>query len=171
MEHGIKLFEKVLKERLRKLIKVDDRQFGFCPGRSTIDAIFIMRQIQEKFTEKKRKLYHVFVDLEKAFDRVPRRAIEWALRRQNVPERLVAAVMSLYAESRSRVKTIVGTSEDFDIRVGVHQGSVLSPLLFITVMEEATKIARGDGPWELLYADDLVLTAESKEEVTDMFNR
>ena len=83
----------------------------------------------------------------------------------------MTAVMSLYAESRSRVKTVAGTSEAFDIRVGVHQGSALSPLLFITVMEEATKLARGDGPWELLYADDLVLTAESKEEVTDMFNR
>ena len=55
--------------------------------------------------------------------------------------------------------------------MGVHQGSALSSLLFITVMEEATKLARGDGLWELLYADDLVLTEESKEEVTDMFNR
>ena len=171
LEHGMKLFEKVLEERLRKLIQVDGRQFGFSPGRSTTDAIFVMRQIQEKFSEKKKKLYHVFVDLEKAFDQVPRRVIEWALRRQEVPERLVAAVMSLYVESRSKVKTVAGTSEAFDIRVGVHQGSALSPLLFITVMEEATKLTRGDGPWELLYADDLVLTAESKEEVTDMFNR
>ena len=130
-----------------------------------------MRQMQEKFSEKKKKLYHVFVDLEKAFDRVPRKAIEWALRKQKVPERLVAAVMSLYAESRSKVKTVVGTSGAFDIRVGVHQGLALSPLLFIMVMEEVTKLARGDGPWELLYADDLVLTAESKEEVTGMFNR
>ena len=63
----MKLFEKVLEERLRKLIKVDCRQFGFNPGRSTTDAIFVMRQLQEKFSEKK-KLYHVFVDLEKAFD-------------------------------------------------------------------------------------------------------
>ncbi len=62
---------------------------------------------------------------------------------------------------------MTGTSDSFDIGVGVHKGS-LSPLLFITVMEEAT---RGDGPWELLYADDLVLTAESEEEVIHMFNR
>ena len=55
--------------------------------------------------------------------------------------------------------------------MGVHQRSTLSPLLFITVMEEATKLARGDGLWELLSADDLVLTAESKEEVTDMEGR
>ena len=63
------------------------------------------------------------------------------------------------------------TSEAFDIKVGVHQGSALSPLLFIIVMEEATKLTRGDSPWELLNADALVLTAESKEEVADMFNR
>ena len=55
-----------------------------------------------------------------AFDRVPRKAFEWALRRQKVPERLMTAVMSLYVESRSRVKTAAGTSEAFDIRVGVH---------------------------------------------------
>ena len=81
--------------------------------------------------------------------------------------RLVDAVMSLYVGSRSGVKTMVGTSHDFDITVGVHQESALSPLLFITVIKEATKMAQGGGPWELLYADDLVLTSESKEEVTD----
>ena len=171
LEHGMKLFERILEMRLRRLIKVDSRQFGFTPGRSTIDALFIVRQVQEKYNEKRKKLYHVFVDLEKAFDRVPRRAIEWALRRQKVPERLVKAVMDLYVDSRSRVKTAAGTSETFHIRVGVHQGSTLSPLLFITVMEEATRLARGDGPWELLYADDLVLTAESKEDAIYMFNR
>ena len=74
-------------------------------------------------------------------------------------------------ESRSRVKTLVGTSEAFDIRMGVHHGSAVSPLLFFIILEEATKLARRDGSWELLYADDLVLTAESKEEVTDIFNR
>ena len=52
MEHGMKLFEKVLEERLRKLIKVSGRKFSFCPGRSTTDAIFIMRQLQKKFSEK-----------------------------------------------------------------------------------------------------------------------
>ena len=109
-------------------------------------------------------LYHIFVDLEKAFDRVPRRVIEWALRRQGVPERLVAAVMSLYLCTTTRVTTSVGVTEEIDIGVGVHQGSALSPLLFITVMEEVTKECRGDGPWELLHADDLVLTATSKQE-------
>ena len=67
------------------------------------------------------------MDLEKAFDGVPiRKATEWALRRQKESERLVTAVMSLYAESRSRVKTIAGISEVFDIIVRVHQDQLLA---------------------------------------------
>ena len=61
------------------------------------------------------------------------------------------AVMSLYKESRPRVKTVAGISEAFDMSGStVHHGSALSPLLLITVMEKATKLARGDGQWELL---------------------
>ena len=169
LEHGMKLWEKILEERLRKIVKIDGCQFGFQKGKSTIDAIFIVRQVQEKYAAKKRKLFHVFVDLEKAFDRVPREIITWALRRQKVPERLIDMVMALYVNSKSRVKTKAGISEAFEIKVGVHQGSALSPLLFVLVMEEAT---RGDrrGLWELLYADDLVITAESMAEASERFN-
>ncbi len=169
LEHGMKVWEKVLNEKLKKIVNIADCQFGFMGGRSTLDAIFITRLLQEKYGEKKKKLYHVFVDLEKAFDKVPRRAISWALRRQRVPERLVNLAMALYEGSKSRVSVVDGTSEEFEIQVGVHQGSALSPLLFIVVMEEATKDCRRGDPWELLYADDLVLTAESKNEVEEMF--
>ena len=169
LEHGMKIWEKILEERLRKLVKIDESQFGFQKGKSTTDAIFILRQIQEKYAEKKRRLYHVFVDLEKAFDRVPREVIRWALRRQCVPERMISLVMALYVNTRSRVKTGMGVSGEFEIKVGVHQGSALSPLLFVLVMEEATREVR-EGLWELLYADDLVITAENEEGAIDRFN-
>ena len=162
LEHAMKVYEKVLEGRLREILQIDSRQFGFMSGKSTIDAIFILRQLQEKYREKKRKLYHVFVDLEKAFDCVPREVIEWALRRQRVPEKLVRMVMLLYEGTTSRVKTVVGKSEKFKIGVGVHQGSALSPLLFIAVMEEAIKEFHGEGLFELLYADDLVLTGRQE---------
>ena len=169
LEHGMKIWEKLLSDRLKEIIKIDKCQFGFMAGRSTTDAIYIARQLQERFLEKKKTLFHVFVDLEKAFDRVPRAAIIWALRRQAVPEHLVRLVMALYEGSKSQVAVAGSTSGDFEIGVGVHQGSSLSPLLFITVMEEATKECRIGDPWELLYADDLMLTAESKKEVESMF--
>ena len=58
-----------------------------------------MRQLPEKYGERKNRLYLVFVDLEKAFDRIPRAAIRWALRRQRFSERLMQ-VMALYNGSR-----------------------------------------------------------------------
>ena len=53
----------------------------------------------------------------------------------------------------------------FEIGVGVHQGSVLSSLLFILIIEMTTKSWAGGGLWELLYENNLVLTAESKSEL------
>ena len=66
---------------------------------------------------------------------------------------------------------MAGVSKDFDIGVGVHQGSILSPLLFIVVMDEVKEEVRNEVPWELGYADDLVLTAESKPDVLEIFVR
>ena len=74
----MKVWEKILDGRLKEIVKMSGNQFGFAVGKSTTDAIFILRHIQQKYTEKKKRLYHIFVDLEKAFDRVPRRALVWA---------------------------------------------------------------------------------------------
>ena len=169
LEHGFKTYEKVLERKLRMITRVGENQFGFTAEKSTIGAIFLVRQLQEKYLAKKRKLFHIFVDMEKAFDRIPRKAIEWALRRQLVPELLVQRVMLLYEDSRTRVRVAGVESECFDINVGVHQGSALSPLLFIIIMEEATKECQDDTFWNLLYADDLVLSAGSREEVVQKF--
>ena len=133
----MKIWERVLYERLKCVTEADENQFSFMALRSTKGAIFVIRQLEEKYLEKKQKLYHIFVDLEKAFDKVPRPAIRWALRRQRVPESLIDLVMALYREM-TRVRVAGETSDSIEIGVGVHQGSVLSPLLFILVMEEAT---------------------------------
>ena len=66
-------------------------QFGFMKGKGTTDAIFTVIQMQEKFRVKGKKLYFGFVDLEKAFDRVPREVIRWTMRKLGVEEWLVSA--------------------------------------------------------------------------------
>ena len=81
-----------------------------------------------------------FVDLEKAFDRVPRKVIWWALRKLGVEEWIVRLVQGMYANVRSRVHVGEGYSEEFEVNVGVHQGSVLSPLLFIIVLEALPRV-------------------------------
>ena len=76
-----------------------------------------------------------FVDLEKAFDRVPRRVMQWALRKKGILEILVKTAMSLYEGSKTKVKVGSEFSEEFHVAVGVHQGSFLSPFLFAIVVD------------------------------------
>ena len=167
----MKLFESVIERRLREKVSIDNMQFGFRKGRGTTDAIFVVRQVQEKFLAEDKELWMAFVDLEKAFDRVPREVLWWALRKAGVEEWLVNIVKILYFGSCTAVKLLNGESAMFDVNVGVHQGSVLSPLLFTIVLEVLSKNLRDGLPWELLYADDLALIAKSEAELVEKIRR
>ena len=104
-----------------------------------------------------------FVDLEKAFDRVPRNVLEWALRKEGIPEVLVRSVMSLCKGGKMRVRVDSELSEEFEVKVGMHLGSVLSPFLFAVVVDVVTAFAREGALSVLLYADDLVLMSDTTE--------
>ena len=99
-------------------------QFGFIPGRRTTDALYIVRRMQEEYRGKGRKLYVCLVDIEKAFDRVPRKVIEWAMRKKDLLEVIVRAVMSLYCGGKTKVRVGSELSKKFLIQVGVHQESL-----------------------------------------------
>ena len=71
LEHAMKVVEKIFEYRIRQQIEIDDMQFRFMKCEGTIDAICLARQMQENFRVKGKKLHFGFVDLEKAFDRVP----------------------------------------------------------------------------------------------------
>src|ERR1700755_633505 len=80
---------------------------------------------------------------------------------------LCRVVRAMYCNVTTCVKLQSCESSEFGVEVVVHQGSVLSPLLFIIVLEELSKKLRVGLPWELLYADDLALMAESEEELIE----
>ena len=110
------------------------------------------------------------MDLEKAFDRVPREVISWAMHKLGVEEWLVSAVTSMYTGAKPVVRTVYGNNRGFEVKVGMHQGSALSPLLFVIVMEAICREFRVALPWELLYADDLAVIAETEEELIKRLN-
>ena len=170
LEHAFKLYE-VSDGRLREVVDIDKMQYGFMPRKGTVDAVFVLRRLSEKFRAKNNKLFFVFVDLEKAFDQVPREVIRFVLRRKGVPEYLINGVMSLCKGCKTAVSVDGELSSSFSVKVGVHQGSALSPLLFIMVMNVLTEDVRDGSLMELLYADDLVLSGESLNEVMDKYGR
>ena len=159
----MEVFERIFEVLIRDIVDIDAMQFGFRPGRGTTDASFILRQLLEKYLAKGRHLYFAFVDLEKAFDRVPRKVIWWALRKAGVDEWIVKVVQCMYDGFTSRIRVNDSFSNSIEVKVGVHQGSVLSPLLFIIVLEALSREFRTGCPWELFYADDLVIAAETPE--------
>jgi len=86
-------------------------------GKGNTDAIFVVRQMQQKFRAKGKKLYFGFVDLEKAFDRVPREVIRWAMRKLGVEE---CHVMSMYTGAKTVVRKVYGNSNGFEVKVGIY---------------------------------------------------
>ena len=166
----MKPLERVLDSLIRQMVNIDEMQFGFVPSRGTSDAAFIIRQLGEKHLSSNKLLYIAFVDLEKAFDRVPRSVLWWAMRTLGVEEWAVRVVQAMYDGARSRVRVNGQCREEFGVGVGVHQGAVLSPLLFILVLEVLSREFRTGAPWELLYADDLVIVADSLEELLQKLN-
>ena len=89
-------------------------QFGFMKGKGTIDDISTVRQMQENFRVKGKKLYFGFVDMEKAVDRVQTEMIRWAVCKLGVKEWLVSAVMSMYTGAKTVVRTVYGNSSSFE---------------------------------------------------------
>ena len=74
-EHAMKAFKWITYNLIRQVVTIKKSQFGFVQGRGTTDAIFVLRQLQEKYFTVGKQVYMAIVDLEKTFDRVPQRVI------------------------------------------------------------------------------------------------
>ena len=74
-------------------------------------------------------------------------------------------VQAMYNNTRSKFRVNNTYSDEFGVKVGVHQGSILSPLLFIIVLKALSCEFFTETPWELWYADELVNIAETKDEI------
>ena len=100
----MKVMEHILATIIRTQVDIDTMQFGFMPGRGTTNAIFIIRQVHEKYLGKHKDLYFAFVDLEKAFDRVSRKVLWWALRKVGVDKWLIRTIQVMYTNAKSIVR-------------------------------------------------------------------
>ena len=162
---GMKLWERVVEARLRCEITISEQQYGFMPRKSTTDAMFALRVLMEKYREKQKELHCVFVDLKKAYDKVPREELWYCVKTSQVAEKYVKVVQDMYENSITTVRCAVEMTEGFKVEVGLHQGSTLCPFLFAIVMDRLTDEVRQESPWNMMFADDIVIFNKSKEQV------
>ncbi|KAK3520102.1 hypothetical protein QTP70_013583, partial [Hemibagrus guttatus] len=114
---------------------------------------------------------HFITNLEKAYDRVPREELWYCMRKSGVAEKYVRVVQDMYERSRTVVRCAVGQTEEFNVQVGRHQGSALSPFLFAIVMDQLSEEVRQESPWTMMFADDIVICSESREQVEENLER
>ena len=127
------MFTRLLEKRIRYIVEpqLSENQFGFRKNKVCSGAIFILRQLQEKHIEWKKPLYMAFIDHEKAFDRGVRAALWKCLAERG----FFLEPSSLSTCSQAAVRTREGETDWFEVKCGLRQGCVLSPLLFIIFMD------------------------------------
>ncbi|XP_050516124.1 uncharacterized protein LOC126890986 [Diabrotica virgifera virgifera] len=154
-----------------------ESQAGFRPGRGCIDNVYTLSSvIQFHIRHKKRKLFSIFVDFKRAFDSINHALLWQKLYRSGVTSRILQIVKNLYQTAYFKVNASNGLSRSFDVTAGVLQGETLSPLLFSLFIADIETFFYGNGARGvsidskneillLLYADDLVILADSEADV------
>ena len=101
----------------------------------------------------------------KQFQTVPREELWYCMRKSEIVEKYVQLVQNMYEGNETVMRCAVGATESFKVKVGLHQGSALSPFLFAVIMDRLTDEVRTEPPWTMLFADDNVICEETREEM------
>uniref|UniRef100_A0A674NZS3 Reverse transcriptase domain-containing protein n=1 Tax=Takifugu rubripes TaxID=31033 RepID=A0A674NZS3_TAKRU len=140
-----KVYSGVLDRRVRQIVepRIQEEQCGFGPGRGTVDQLYTLSRVLKGAWEFAQPVHMCFVDLEKAFDRVPQGVMWGVLREYGVSGPPIRAVRSLYDRCQSLVRIAGSKSNSFLVRVGPRQGCPLSPILFRIFMDRISRCSHG----------------------------
>ena len=132
-----KLFNRILLNRIREHVEplLRYNQNGFRPGRGTREHILTLRRIIEEAINHQLPCVISFIDFSKAFDSIVRSHLPDILAEYRIPKAIIKAIMALYINTKAKVLTPEGTTLEFLTNLGILQGDVLAPLLFIIVLD------------------------------------
>lgn len=169
-----KLFESLLLPVVKAYAEpLAVEQGGFRAARGTLDQIATLQEWICQSKAAKAERYMAFLDIKAAYDQVDRAILWQSCRAKRIPEDVISMLQALFDRNRARVAVNGQESEEFPISSGVLQGSLLSPLLYSVFIDDLADALNASGvkcgvtiggrPYRLLlYADDIVLLANSK---------
>ena len=136
-----KVFCRIILERLKKAVdeQLRKEQAGFRQDKSCTDHIATLRIIIEQSIEWQTPLYITFVDFEKAFDSIDRGVIWRLMEHHGIPQKMIKLIQQLYENSSCQVIHNGKLSDHFEVKTGVRQGCLLSPLIFLMVIDWVMK--------------------------------
>jgi hypothetical protein len=166
-----KILTSIIRKRLAEHTetKLGEYQNGFRKGKSTIDAIHVMSQIIEKSYEYDIELHILFIDFKQAFDNINRRSLVEQMQQMKIPEKLIKLTKMTMDNSKARISTTEGVTNEINIERGVRQGDALSTTLFNIALDGAIKAAGLDraitvsATQVIAYADDIALITRDKK--------
>lgn len=188
MSHTLKVLLRVIHNRIfRKLdAEISDNQVGFRKGMGTREALFGVNMLMQRCLDVNQNIYMCFIDFEKAFDRVQHQKLIEILKQKNIDGRDIRLIANLYWSQKAKIKIEDQTSDEMEIKRGVRQGCVLSPLLFnvyseaifqetltllmITGGEKGITI-NGEKVNNFRYADDTVLITDNVRDLQTLLQR
>ena len=179
-----KVYSQILLNRLTtwsdRENKISRNQFGFQKGKSSVDCIFIFSSIISKTLNAGCKLYCVFLDYEKAFDKIDRSFLWHKLISENVSSKLVKALKSMYSTVKSCIRYRSTVSGFFDSHIGLKQGDPSFPLMFMLFINDIIDNINSNFQniftidemkiFMILYADDAILFANTPNVLQSMLN-
>lgn len=185
--HASKIILEIIRSRMKPRMEglMAEEQAGFRPSRGTIEQIFSLRLLAEKYIElQDGELYIIFIDFMKAFDRVWHEVLWAILQHYGLQPKLIGLLEDLYKRTESAVIVGHDITEWFKQSVGVRQGCIMSPDLFNLYLEHIMRLALDELTQEevgasiggrrlnnLRFADDIGLIAETLTKAQQLINR
>lgn len=176
-----KIMASITNQRLQEQTekKIGDYQAGFRKGRSVIDQIFVLSQIQEKCERKNIQIHCIFLDFRQAYDRIKRADVFKAMSELEYPRELIDLVRMTLSNTRNKVKFNGNLSEEFVSNVGLKQGDPMSTTLFNIILESIMRKSKIKTKGNIFrssyqciaYADDLTILARTREELKGLIKR
>lgn len=132
----LKILTKILTKRETNKSNISEEQQGFRRNRSTIDAIFILKQLIEKTIEFNKPLFLCFVDLKQAFDKMRLSDVLKNLKERDIDGRCIKVIAELNRNSNTRIKVKNTLTEVVSVIAGIRQGDSLSSILFNLIIDK-----------------------------------